>query len=491
MMIREKKSFFTWLGVVLLLVFGAGCTSELAKKEDPFFSKWKEMAKNARGHSPAPKEPTAAMQDEASRKETEAKETLPPEKPLPDQLVSLKLHQADAVTVLRALARAANQNILVSNAVKGQVTVNMEKVPWGDAFRGILRTVGLTYGWEGDLIRVMTLDEMEHDLKIEAINEKRKSQDEVIKRVEPLMTRVIPISYANPTKLMENIQEFLTKDKEGKPRGSVKVNEHTNALVVQAIKDDQDKMISLVERLDKPTPQILIEANIVEANRETARELGVQWGGLQRRSSGDRSTYITPGASSQDVLGQRFLTDEGALNPINPTSGTAANFPADVNLGDPTANWMSIGYVAERAGRYILSVQLSALQSEGKLNILSSPSITTLDNQAAVIESGAEVPFQTVSAEGNIQIEWKKAVLKLEVTPHVIDGKILKMKILTHKDELDFTRTVQGNPTIITKKAETNLILLDGQTTVIGGLTKETTTKSEDGVPGMKDIPLL
>jgi type IV pilus assembly protein PilQ len=147
--------------------------------------------------------------------------------------------------------------------------------------------------------------------------------------------------------------------------------------------------------------------------------------------------------------------------------------------------------VTEKIGEYLLDVQLSALQEEGKLNILSSPSITTVDNQRAIIESGAEVPFQVVDKDGNISVEFKKAVLRLEVTPHVIEGSMLKLKIVTHKDEVDFNNTVLGNPTIITKKAETNVILYDGQTTVIGGLSKETKSGSESGIPGLKDIPVL
>ena len=121
-------------------------------------------------------------------------------------------------------------------------------------------------------------------------------------------------------------------------------------------------------------------------------------------------------------------------------------------------------------------------------SLASSPSITTLENQSAIIESGSKVPIQTVE-DGDVEIRYEDAVLKLEVTPYVIDKSNLKLKILTNKDELDFTRTVAGNPTIITKKAETNVILSDGQTTVIGGLSKETASESESGVPWLKDIP--
>ena len=129
-------------------------------------------------------------------------------------------------------------------------------------------------------------------------------------------------------------------------------------------------------------------------------------------------------------------------------------------------------------------------QEEGKLNILSKPSITTMDHHKATIESGKEVPFQTVE-DGEIKIEFKKAVIKLEVTPHVVNNKIVRLEILTHKDELDWTKTVGGNPTIITKNAETKVNLYDGQTTVIGGLNKEKILENESGIPWLKDVPGL
>ena len=133
-------------------------------------------------------------------------------------------------------------------------------------------------------------------------------------------------------------------------------------------------------------------------------------------------------------------------------------------------NPTTLGLIYTRVGEYLLSAQLSALQDQGKLHILSSPSITTQDNQLAFIESGEDIPYQTVE-DGEVNVEYRKAVLKLEVTPNVIDGDTLKLDIKVNKDEADFTRTVLGNPTIITKKAETIVIQNDGQTIVIGGMT--------------------
>jgi type IV pilus assembly protein PilQ len=205
-------------------------------------------------------------------------------------------------------------------------------------------------------------------------------------------------------------------------------------------------------------------------------ELGVQWGGVSKNGF-----WVTPGANSSGVLGGSVDT------PINPTSGIASNFPAS-SVTDTLG--MTIGFAVQDVGSSLLVAQLSALQEDGKLNILSSPSITTLDNQRALIESGDEIPYQTVE-DGEVKIEFKKAVLSLEVVPHVIDGETLSMRIKTKKDEVDETRSIQGNPAIITKLAETNVLLFDGQTTVIGGLTKEKTQVIESGVPALKNIPLV
>jgi len=468
-----------WLASMLIaILMFPTCASKKEAKINPFFETWKEMAELSKGHSPpVTRRMTEAQEQiqelEAQQEEKKAK----PQRPLPIQKTDISMYKTSVVTALRALARAADLNIIISSSVKGEISIRLKGTPWNDAFCGLLRTHGLTYIWEGNIIRVMTFEDLEHDLKMEAIQEKRKSYELGMKRVEPLMTKIIHIKFADAAGLKESLQELLTKDKDGKPRGTVRVDEHTNSLLIQAIRDDILKIIPLVAELDRPTSQILIEAQIVEATRDTAQELRMQWGGLYHAGA----CWITPGTNTTGNLGVPLTT------PVDPTTGSAANFPADLSEG----TGLSLGYGAQDVGSGLLNTQLSALEQEGKLNILSSPSITTIDNQAAIIESGEEVPFQTTDADGNINIEWKKAMLSLEVIPHVIEDRILKIKIVTNKDELDFTRTVGGNPIVITKKAATNLILFDGQTTVIGGLTKETTSESDSGVPVLKDIPLL
>ncbi|MFW6335424.1 MAG: type IV pilus secretin PilQ, partial [Desulfosalsimonas sp.] len=149
----------------------------------------------------------------------------------------------------------------------------------------------------------------------------------------------------------------------------------------------------------------------------------------------------------------------------------------------------SLGLVGGRIAENVLYAQLSALQEDGKLNILSSPSITTMDNQAAYTEHGERVPYETTDDEGSPEVEFEDAVLRLEVIPHIIDGTFMRMQIKVKNDEVDFTQTVDGNPVIRAKDTETNLVVKDGQTIVISGLSKQTITDVNQGVPVLKNIP--
>jgi type IV pilus assembly protein PilQ len=459
------------LGLCLMLIWG--CADRNKKGvENPFFEEWRAKAEESKGYSPAPPPRLGGKTIEITEKVAPKLKPKEAEKPLPTRKISLKMNDIEVAVLLRALSRAANQNIIVSEKVKGKINININQASWDQVFLGILRTHGLSYAWEGEIIRIMTADDMEEDLK-------RESRQRELALAETPLTRIVPIRYAEAERLKTNLDNFLTLDKNDKPVGSILVDQHTNALIIQAIRRDLETILAIIQQLDKPTSQVLIEAHIVEANKDVARELGIQWGGLIKSGKGTGVGFGT-GANS-GVLGG------GISDPIDPASGQVVNLPANPIAGvDP----FSLGLVYQNIGDVLLAAQLTALQDQGKLNILSSPSITTLDNQTAYIESGQDVPFQTVE-DGEVNIEYKKATLRLTVTPHVIDEKTLKMFINVHKDEPDFSQTVLGNPTIITKNAETNVIQFDGQTIVIGGLNKETSADSRSGVPLLEDIPGL
>jgi len=274
----------------------------------------------------------------------------------------------------------------------------------------------------------------------------------------------------NYSELTEILASFLTG------QGSVGVETNTNSVIIQATPNDIKRMMPIIEKLDKPKYQIRIKANIVETTKELARQLGIQWGGMHSSNIGNEK-FIATGGSSAPV---------GSLG----SKGLGVNFPAHSSVLDSG----TLGLLFGTIGGNLLEVQLQALQKDSMLNILSSPSITTQDNQMAFTENGERVPIntQTVSAGAvtNTTV-FIDAVLRLEINPHVIDDQTLSMKIIVKKDEVDLSRNVAGNPYIIKKQTETSLIVRNGETIVISGLTKQRNLGSDAGIPGLKDIPVL
>jgi len=470
------------LGMLIAAVLISSCSArkDLKDVKDPFYEQWRVKAEESKGHSAV--EPPIVDEEPFEIAGRDAMEDLEPEleRSLPTRKISLKMNSIEVSVLLRALAKAADQNIILNEKVSGKIDINIHQAPWDQVFLGILKTHNLSYDWAGEIIRIMTADDLEADIR-----RKARKRDLIMTR-SPL-TRIVSVKYMEADKLKTNLEKFISVDKRGNPVGSILVDEHSNSLIVQALKRDMDNILAIVNRLDRPTPQVLIEAYIVEANKDVARELGVKWGGVYNGKSGDKRAIVTGQHSVTSGSGDNQTSGVTVGESINVTSGSVVNLPANPLSGFSP---MTLGLVYTRLGEYLLSAQLSALQDQGKLHILSSPSITTLDNQNAYIESGQDVPYQSVE-DGEVKVEYKKAVLRLDVTPHVIDADTLKMIIKVNKDEPDFSRTVLGNPTILTKKAETNVIQNNGQTIVIGGLSKESSSRNKTGTPLLEDIPGL
>lgn len=469
--------------VIFVLIFLFGCAEGLkSENKDSSFDKWTTLAEKSQGHSPSaePKKISiTAKQASVPVADTAAKK-------LPADRINLTMRQAELKAVLRAMAKSVNLNLLVKNELKGEINVDFRGVPWDSAFTGLLRTYNLSYVWEGNVLRVLNSEDVKLDLE-------RKQQLRDTQWVETLLDPVVVnINYADTKKLAETIQELLTKDKDGKPRGSIKVDEHTNSLVISALRDDLTKIMPIIEKLDKPTPQILIKANIVETTKGVARDLGIMWGGLASTTlRGNENLLVRSGGTR--------TTTSSDLNPTGNAIGIAGRglgvvFPA-ANISDKAASSLGLVFGSLSGGNF-LEVQLQALQQDNKLNILSSPSITTLDNQEAFTENGERVPFVTLqTSQGSTPTQttqFEDAMLRLQIKPHVIDGKNLKMEITVKKDEVDMTRKSSlGDPYIIKKQTKTILIVEDGETIVISGLTKQTKSNAAYGVPWLKDLPVL
>ncbi len=457
----------------LCLLLVCGCSQfKQVETTDPFMDQWKAKAKESMSYPAAPSPAPRDLTKDPVAKPAVIKPEPEKERPLPTKRISMTMSNVDVSVLLRALARAADVNIILNNKVAGRANINISQAPWDQVFLGILRTHNLSYSWQGDIVRIMTAEDLEEELRKEV-----RRRDLLI--AEPMVNRIVPVKFAAADKLQENMKSFLSVDKTGKPVGSILVDQHTNSLLINAVPRDLNTILSVIEKLDKPTPQVHIEAFIVEATNDVARDLGIQWGGAYQMSGGDKRGFVT----GRDNTG---LSQGGVGTPVDPGLGNV------VNNGLDAAAATSFGFLYQNVGKALLSVQLTALQDQGKINILSTPSITTLDNQMALIESGKDVPYQSVS-DGEVNIQYKKAVLSLKVTPHVIDNQTLKLAVVVKKDEVDFAQAsrVLGNPTIITKNAETNVIQADGQTLVIGGLNKDTSTDTQSGTPTLMDVPGL
>jgi len=497
------KQITIYVSAIFLTLAISGCASKQKTKDLDFFSKWKAKAQTSTPRSPsyemlkttkkallknkggkilnnyklkAEVKPNYKLgaNDNAALSELDS---------LSSKKVTIKMDNTDIVVVLRSLAKIAGKNIIISENVKGKTNINVIDAPWNEAFASLLRTHGLTFNMIGNTIRIKTLEDMKQDFRIEneylAQKEKRLAMEQ-----NELLTKVIFLRYIDVKEVVSLLKPFISGQSglKLKFKKSVSPNIRNNAVVIHASENEINQCMNLIKKIDKPSKQVFIEAQIVETTKNTARDLGIKWGGI-----GEVNDHNMFQGGSNGLVGNTLYDSNGNPLSVNSSGNWAANFP----VPNPT-NAFSLGYLYKDMGKNLIAAELTALESEGKLNILSSPSITTIDNKPAIIESGRDVPYQTVEND-EVNIEWKKAVLRLDVTPHIIDKKTLRVKIKTNKDELDWTNAAlsKGNPVVVTKKAETDMILFDGQTTVIGGLTKETENQKNYGIPFLKDIPLI
>ena len=480
------------------MTFLLGCATEKTEKKDPFMAKWGTLAEEATGYSSPPKPPAPGLREpfpDADIRTAEEEAA----KRLPTNPVSLNLPQGnDVKAVLRALAKIAGQNISIKNEIKGEVTVSFNNVPWDQAFLSILKMQGLDFKWDGDIIRIVNADDIESDLRLTAAKDKYSNRR--------MVTRMVRVNYADPVKIRDNFQEML-RDPMGRLRGWVRVDEHSSSVIIQATEADMNRLLPLLPTIDRPSYQIQIKCNIVETTKDMARSLGVQWGGVfQSPGFGRRGNLtVTPGGNT----GSASPPVAGSTNPnppltggYTPSQGSAGisgqglgvNFPVGSSDIAAAGGLGSVGFLVGNISSNVLELQLEALQNDSKLRILSTPSITTLDNQKAWTQNGDRVPYSTLDTSvvpPTRTVKFEDVVMRLELTPHVIDGKNLKMTLIVKKDEVDPVRAVEGNPYIIKKETQTVLIVEDGETIVISGLTKQTLADASSGIPGAKDVPFL
>jgi type IV pilus assembly protein PilQ len=378
--------------------------------------------------------------------------------------ISLHLKDADIRDVLRSFAQISGLNIVVHPGVRASVTVELENVPWDQALEQILKMNGLGMELEGNILRIAPVGV----LRQEAEEEQRLREAQALS--VPLQTVMRRLSYATASEVQRIL---LTRGGPGaggslmSQRGSVTVDPRTNTLIIKELPNFMDTVIAVIENLDTPEPQVMIEARIIETTKRFSRSLGIAWDftGISDAAHGNTTGLVFPNQG----------TANGGVNLL--TGGSNAFL--DLSLGNVL-------------GTFNLDLALQAAEAEGLINILSAPKIATLNNTAAEIQSGLQIPIQTV-ANNTVTVQFVNATLRLSVTPHVTAEGTVRMDIQIQKREPQLAFAVVGatNAPIATKEARTQVIVRDGGTTVIGGIYEVSTDQGEDRVPGLANIPLL
>lgn len=373
--------------------------------------------------------------------------------------IDLKVTNADVTDVLRTFAQISGLNVIVQPGVQGTVTAELENVPWDQALEEVLRINNLDYELDGNVMRIAPTDVLRKEAQ-------ERQQLAAAKALAiPLRTVYQRLSYANATQVATLLRTgqagLLTQ------RGSVVVDRRTNALIIKELPANMDAVLSVVNLLDAPEPQVMIEARIVETTKRFSRDIGVKWG----------LTAIADAAHGNTT---------GLVFPAQGNVTGGVNLPGNTNNG-------TLGiHLSNLLGTFNLDAALQAAESEGLVTILSAPKVATLNNQRATIQSGLQIPVQTIFND-TFSVQFINATLRLDVIPQVTaEGTVLlDINISKREVQLAFLVTGNANAPISTKDASTRLVVRDGGTAVIGGIYKVTGQNAEDRVPGLSNIPII
>ena len=404
--------------------------------------------------------------------------------------LSLNFQDIDTRAVLQLLADASGQNIVVSDTVKGSVTLRLQSVPWDQALDIVLRTKGLDKRRDGNVIIVAPSDELASREKADLASKKD------IQELAPLHTEFLQINYAKAADLALLLKGGANANSVLSTRGSVAVDERTNTLLLVDTAEGLDAIRKMVTTLDIPVRQVLIESRLVIVNDDFERDLGVRAGYTGIHSNGNNGLFMTSGtALSTDVglnsaLGN--LASTGTVNPVKVPTGDAAASRYNVNM--PVSNPAGSLAFLLLGSDYIVDLELSAAQAEGRGEVVSSPRLITANQKAARIEQGTEIPYQEAASSGATTISFKKAVLSLTVTPLITPDNRIILDLVVTKDSVGQVVVTSGGvnvPSIDTRTLTTRVMVGDGQTVVLGGILETDRRESEKKVPYLGDIPIL
>jgi type IV pilus assembly protein PilQ len=397
------------------------------------------------------------------------------------QKISLNFQNIDVRAVLQILADASGKNIVVSDSVRGNITLRLQDVPWDEALQIILHSKGLALRQYGNVMMVGTANEMAA----------QEAAESAAQEAEPLESAFIQINYAKASdiaSLLQSDKSLLSK------RASVSVDKRTNTLLIQDTAANLDDIRQMIAKLDVPVKQVLIESRIVIANDDFNSALGVKFGvtGARAINGNNGLIAVTGDSTGANTMINSAITNIGSTGQQFPITLPSLNDQLNVNspAGAPIGQ---IG-LAILKNNYLINLELSALQAEGKGEVVSSPRVITANQSKAHIEQGVQIPYTQSASSGATTVSFKNAVLSLDVTPQITPDDRIIMDLDVHKDAVGaVVPTSNGGsvPSIDTRDVQTEVLVNNGDTVVLGGVYETTKNTTVNKVPLLGDIPLL
>jgi len=405
------------------------------------------------------------------------------------QRLTLNFQDIETRAVLQLLAETSGRNIVVSDTVQGNVTLRLRNVPWDQALDIVMTTKGLDMRQNGNVIMVAPAEEIAAretaDLEAQA----------AISELEPMYSEFLQVNYAKASDLSGLISADTGGNAMLSERGSIAVDDRTNTLLVQDTAERLQDIRRLVRTLDVPIKQVLIESRIVIVNDDFSRELGVRLGvtAYDENSAGDGAIVTSGSGSGTDTMVNSIIDNLGTTGLVTPVEVPTLGDRYNVNV--PIADAAGRFSLAVLERDYLVDLELSALEAEGRGEIVSTPRVITANQKEARIEQGVEIPYQQSASSGATTIQFKKAVLSLEVTPQITPDNNIIMDLRVHKDnvgEVISTGGLGGTvPSIDTRAVETQVLVEDGQTVVLGGIYETERRETIRKVPFLGDIPAI
>jgi type IV pilus assembly protein PilQ len=387
--------------------------------------------------------------------------------------ISLDFVNADIHSIFRLISHVSNLNIVTGDDVSGRVIDRLQNVPWDQALAAVLQAKGLGSQKFGNIIRVAPIETIKSEQQ--SAVEAKRAQEELTE----LQLLVLPLNYAQASELQAQVTELLSS------RGTLQVDTRGNQLIIKETEKRLAQIRELVRHLDKETPQVLIEARVVEASSNFTQMMGIQWGAelAANASTGYSTGLLFP--NSIGIAGGLSRDGQGSAQFYSPGEDSLlVDMGADASTSGVA---FSLGSIP---GLIDLDARLSAMESDGYGKVVSEPRISTLDNKTAKIAQGARIPYLSTSS-GGTQVQFTEAALEMTVTPHITSDNQIFLDLNISNNRPDFSNLVQGQPSIQIKEAQTNVLVANGDTTVIGGVFSTESAYSTDRVPGFYKIPVL